>query len=144
MFFLRCTTIGFRQKYGHKTSIRTGYADMDLRWKSDFTAKIGQYFVRRRLSSWIAIERSKMTFISMHIIANQTRVKRINQHNCFTRVFCVRRYWPFVRGIHLHKRAVTWSFDVFFDLCLNKWPSEQLIRRWFETPTRLLWHHCSD
>ena len=32
------------------------------------------------------------------------------------------RYWPFVRGIHrspVAQRPVTWSFDVFFDLCLN-------------------------
>ena len=32
-------------------------------------------------------------------------------------------YWPFVWGIHRGlpaQRPVTWSFDVFFDLCLNK------------------------
>ena len=32
------------------------------------------------------------------------------------------RYWPFVRGIHRFpsQRPVTQSFDVFFDLRLNK------------------------
>ena len=35
------------------------------------------------------------------------------------------RYWPFVRGIH-RRRPVTRSFDVFFDLRLNK----QLSKQW--------------
>ena len=44
------------------------------------------------------------------------------------------RYWPFVRGIHrspefTSQRPVTWSFDVFFDLRLNKRLSKQS-RRW--------------
>ena len=36
------------------------------------------------------------------------------------------RYWPFVRGFHRHRwiprteRPVTRSFDVFFDMRLNK------------------------
>ena len=41
------------------------------------------------------------------------------------------RYWPFVRGIHRSpvkssaQMPVTRSFDVFFDLRLNKWLSKQ-------------------
>ena len=34
------------------------------------------------------------------------------------------------------------SFDVFFDLCLNKRLSKQTICRWFET--RSLYRHCND
>ena len=41
------------------------------------------------------------------------------------------------------QRPVTRSFDVFFDLCLNKRLSKQLRRRWFETPSRSLWCHCN-
>ena len=41
------------------------------------------------------------------------------------------------------QRPVTRSFDVFFDLCLNKRLS-QSGRRWFETPPRSLWRHCND
>ena len=41
------------------------------------------------------------------------------------------------------QRPVTWSFDVFFDLRLNKRLSKQSRRRWFETPSRSLWHHCN-
>ena len=39
---------------------------------------------------------------------------------------------------------VTRSFDVFFDLRLNQRLSKQSRRRWFETPSRSLWHHCND
>ena len=38
---------------------------------------------------------------------------------------------------------VTRSFDVFFDLCLNKLLSKQSRRRWFETPSLSLWRHCN-
>ena len=36
------------------------------------------------------------------------------------------------------KKSVTRSFDVFFDLRLNKWLSKQ----WCETPSHPLWRHC--
>ena len=39
------------------------------------------------------------------------------------------------------QRPVTRSFDVFFDLHLNKLLSKQLRRRRFEMPSRLLWCH---
>ena len=35
------------------------------------------------------------------------------------------------------------SFDVFFDLRLNKRLSTQSRRRWFETPSRSLWRKCN-
>ena len=41
------------------------------------------------------------------------------------------------------QRPVTRSFDVFYDLHLNKWLSKQLWRRWFEMPSRSLWCHCN-
>ena len=37
------------------------------------------------------------------------------------------------------QRTVTQSFDVFFDLCLNKWLSKQSWVWWFETLSRPLW-----
>ena len=39
------------------------------------------------------------------------------------------------------QRPVTRSFDVFFDLCLNKRLSKQSWRWWFETLSRPLWRH---
>ena len=35
------------------------------------------------------------------------------------------------------------SFDIFFDLRLNKRLSKQWKCRWFETPSRSLWRHCN-
>ena len=56
------------------------------------------------------------------------------------------RYWSFMRGIHRSlwiptRRPVTRSFDVFFDLGLNKWLSKQSWGWWFEMPSRPLWRH---
>ena len=41
------------------------------------------------------------------------------------------------------QRPVTRSFDVFFDLCLNKRLSKQWLGLWFETPLHPLWRHCN-
>ena len=48
-----------------------------------------------------------------------------------------------VTGEFPSQRPVTRSFDVFFDLPLNKRLSKQSRRRWFETQSRPLWHHCN-
>ena len=59
------------------------------------------------------------------------------------------RYWPFVWGIHrspvnsLHNRPVTRSFDIFFDLRLNKRLSKQSWGWWFETLPCPFWCHCN-
>ena len=60
------------------------------------------------------------------------------------------RYWPFVRGIHRGpgefptQRPVTRSFDVFFDLRLNKRLGKQSWGWWFETLSCPLWRHCNS
>ena len=41
------------------------------------------------------------------------------------------------------QKPVTQSFDVFFDLCLNKWLRKQWWGWWFEIPSCPLWHHCN-
>ena len=48
-----------------------------------------------------------------------------------------------VTGVFSAQRPVTRSFDVSFELRLNKWLSKQSWGWWFETPTRLLWRHCN-
>ena len=40
------------------------------------------------------------------------------------------------------QKPVTRSFDVFFDLCLNKRLSKHSWGWWFETLSGPLWHHC--
>ena len=49
-----------------------------------------------------------------------------------------------VTGEFPSQRPVTRSFDVFFDLCLNKGLSKQSWGWWFDTPTCPLWRHCND
>ena len=49
-----------------------------------------------------------------------------------------------VTGEFHAQRPVTGSFDVFFDLRLNKRFSKQWQARWFETPSHPLWRHCND
>ena len=49
-----------------------------------------------------------------------------------------------VTGEFPSQRPVTWSFDVFFDLRLNKRLSKQPRFRWFKTPLRSLWSHCNS
>ena len=44
---------------------------------------------------------------------------------------------------HWPQRPVTRSFDVFFDLRLNKRLSKQSRGWWFETLLRPLWRHCN-
>ena len=48
-----------------------------------------------------------------------------------------------IPGEFLAQRPVTRSFDVFFDLCLNKRSSKQSWVWWFGTLSRPLWRHCN-
>ena len=41
------------------------------------------------------------------------------------------------------QRPVTRSFDIFFDLYMNKRLSKQSWGWWFETPSHPLWRHCN-
>ena len=45
--------------------------------------------------------------------------------------------------VNSSQRPVKRSFDVFFDLHLNKPLSKQLWGWWFEMPSRSLWHQCN-
>ena len=49
-----------------------------------------------------------------------------------------------VTGEFPTQRPVTRSFDVFFDLHLNKRLSKQSWGWWFETPWCPLWRHCNE
>ena len=48
-----------------------------------------------------------------------------------------------VSGEFPSQRPVTRSFNIFFDLCMNKWLSKQSWGSWFETPSCPFWHHCN-
>ena len=48
-----------------------------------------------------------------------------------------------VPGEFPEQRPVTWNFDVFLDLRLNKWLSKQSWGWWFEMLSHSLWLHCN-
>ena len=48
-----------------------------------------------------------------------------------------------VTGEFPAQRPVTRSFDVLFDLRLNKRLNKQSLGWWFETPSASLWHQCN-
>ena len=48
-----------------------------------------------------------------------------------------------VHGEFPAQRPVTWGFNVFFDLRLNKQSSKQSWGWWFEMPSSSLWRHCN-
>ena len=48
-----------------------------------------------------------------------------------------------VTGEFPAQSPVTLSFDVFFDLRLNKQLRKQSWGWWFQTPSRSLWRHCN-
>ena len=50
---------------------------------------------------------------------------------------------PVVTGEFPTQRPVARSFDVFFDLRLNKRLSKQSRGWWFETPSWSVWRHCN-
>ena len=49
-----------------------------------------------------------------------------------------------VTGEFPSQRPVTRSFDIFFDVGLNRRLSNQSKGWWFETPSRSLWRHCKE
>ena len=49
-----------------------------------------------------------------------------------------------VTGEFPSQRPVMRSFEVFFDLCLNKRLSKQSWCWWYEPPPHWLWRHCNE
>ena len=68
---------------------------------------------------------------------------RRNQMETFSALLALSTGNSPVTGEFPVQRPVTQSFDVFFDLCLNKWLSKQWWGWWFETVSCPLWRHCN-
>ena len=64
-----------------------------------------------------------------------------HQMKTFSALLAIRAGNSPVPGEFPTQRPVTRSFDVFFDLRLNKWLSKQWWGWWFETLSRPLWRH---
>ena len=67
-----------------------------------------------------------------------------NQMEIFSALLAICARNSPVSGEFPTQRPVTRSFDVFFDLCLNKHLSKQLWDWWFETLPRPLWRHSNE
>ena len=89
-----------------------------------------------RLSSCLAIKRL-FTF-------QETCAWWRHKMESFSAPLALREGNPPVTGGFPSQRPVTRSFDLFFDLRLNKRLSKQMRRRWFESPSRSLWRHCNE
>ena len=77
----------------------------------------------------------------LRILAYHRIMTSSNGNNfCVTGHLCGKFTGP---GDFPAQRLVTRSFDVFFDLRLNKQLSKQSYGWWFETLSRPLWHHCN-
>ena len=103
----------------------------------------------RILAYWLMLSVLQTTENKLHLILSYPI---FSHNNCSPHDDVIKwkhfpRYWPFVRGIHRspvnspHKWSVTQSFDVFFDLRLNKRLSKHSWGWWFETLSRPLWRH---
>ena len=83
----------------------------------------------------------------------------VNQYLTFSRYWphgefmtwkCFLHYWPFVKGIHQspvdshYKGPVRQSFDVFFDVSLNKLLKKQSSCQWFAHAMMLMPGHYND
>ena len=66
-----------------------------------------------------------------------------HQMETFSALLAIRAGNSPVPGDFPTQRPVTRSFDVFFDLRLNKRLSKQSGGWWFEMPSRPLWRHCN-
>ena len=84
--------------------------------------------------------------ISYHLSLDDRRLKTRWLHQMVTfsalMALCVRNS-P-VPGEFPVQMPMTRSFDVFFDLCLNKRLSKQSWGWWFETQSGSLWRRCNE
>ena len=84
-----------------------------------------------------------------YIINSNLTIRVVIPHDDVIKLKHFPLYWPFyernslVTGEFSSQRPVTRSFDVFFDLRLNKQLSKRSWGWWFETPSRSLWRRCN-
>ena len=82
-----------------------------------------------------------LKWIGAVIMSSERMMTSSNGNTLWITGLCVGN--SLVTGEFSTQRPATWSFDVFFDLRLNKRLSKQSWGWWFEMPWRSLWHHCN-
>ena len=85
-----------------------------------------------------------MGHLSWDLQMNMTTTWWRHQMETFSALLAICAGNSSVAGEFPAKRPATRSFDVFFDLRLNKRLSKQAWGWWFETLSRPLWRHCND
>ena len=79
---------------------------------------------------------------SLSLVANRGPMMTSSNENIFRITWFCAGNWLLTGEFPSH-RPVTWSFDVFYDLRLNKQLSKQSWGWWFEMPSRSWWCHCN-
>ena len=108
-------------------------------------------FQKQPLSCLINVWKYKNMFLFFIIVEHRDMVSNWNpswrmichQMETFSALLALCVGNSQVTGEFPSQRPGTQVFDVFFDLCLNKWLSKQSWDWWFETPSCPLWHHCN-
>ena len=104
----------------------------------------GRHSVQITLSRWfrVALYVIRMTYYIEHKSSERLTMMTSSNGNIFrvTGPLCGEFTGP---GEFPTQRPVTRSFDVFFDMRLNKRLSKQPWGWWFETLSWSLWRHCN-
>ena len=103
--------------------------DVNLNWRNIFTQILSETEIGNGYHQWFWRLRQ---FLVTMISPSSGNICRVTLWKEFTS----HRWIPF-------KRPVTRSFDVFFDVRLNKRLSKQSRCCWFETPSSSSWRHCN-
>ena len=86
----------------------------------------------------LALKTARLPHICHMMMSSNGNTFRVTGPLC--REFTGHRWIPCTKAMP----PVTWSFDVFFELRLNKQLSKQSWGWWFEMPSCPLWRYCND
>ena len=117
---------------------------IQISWFRDFTCSCGKtslWWIEALACLYLPCAMSIKSLVSMMTSSNGN-IFRVTGPSCGE--FTGHRWIPLtpVTGEFPSQMPVTRSYDVFFDLRLNKRLSKQSRRWWFEKPSRSLWRHC--
>ena len=113
----------------------------------DDKSTLAQIMAWCRQATSHCFSQSQSRFISLYGVTRPLRVKVTSwwrhQMETFSASLAIWAGNSPVTGVFPAQRPVSRSFDVFFDLRLNKRLSKQLWGWWFETLSCPLWRHCN-
>ena len=132
----------------------------DTQWYLFWCAQCERKPHRVEKSNWTKLpnvfQRSLSKFQPFCLVPHQLNNRPPDNDGSATRTLISRAFSWIVRNMEIltlcegnspitggfpSQRPVTRSFDIYFDLRLNKRLRKQSRRRWFETPSRSLWRH---